>query len=432
MRLMKKETEKSDRKKMNKKTNSAKADSKPPTKPNENFADVQRLVHLLQVHQIELEHQNEELRVAQEELEVSRSKYVNLFDFSPTPYFTLNKEGIIKEVNLNASKMLGVDRNKLIGRRFNSFTPPDENDIFNSFINDIFNSVTKHTCELTIVNKGKQQFNVRLEGLEVEDALETEKKCQVALIDLTEYKRIEGSLKKSNEELIELNATKDKFFSIIAHDLRSPFQSLLGFAEILTTEIDSLSKDDIVYFSKGLNEDLRNLYGLLDNLLHWSMMQRNLLEFNPVEVDLFELVNKTIRLLHQNAVNKNISISNKINPGTFALADIDMVRLVVQNLLINAIKFTKSDGHILVTAVDEKNQIQVSVEDNGMGIDADKVTGMFGLNKMFTTNGTEGEKGTGLGLPLCKEFVERNEGRIWVESKPGKGSKFIFNLKKSI
>ena len=432
MKLMKKQIEKSDSKKVKKKTGPAKVKPKVPTQAREKFADVQRLVQLLQVHQTELEHQNIELRIAQEELEVSRNKYVNLFDFSPTPYFTLNKDGIIREVNLSASKMLGFDRNKLIGKRFNSFTLADENDIFNSFINDIFNSSVKHSCELTIVNKVKQQFKVLLEGLELGDALEPEKTCQVALIDMTEYKRIENSLKESNEELKELNATKDKFFSIIAHDLRSPFQSLLGFAEILSTEIDSLSKEDIVYFSKGLNEDLRNLYGLLDNLLHWSMMQRNMIEFNPAEVDLLELVNKIIRLLHQSAENKNISITNKINPGTFAHADVDMVRLVVQNLLINAIKFTKTDGHIVVTAVDKAEFVQITVQDDGMGIDPEKAADLFGFKKMFSTNGTEGEKGTGLGLPLCKEFVERNDGRIWVESKPGSGSKFVFNLKKSI
>ncbi len=432
MKLMKKQTEKSDSKKVKKKTEPAKVKPKVPTQGDEKFADIQRLVQLLQVHQTELEHQNVELRLAQEELEVSRNKYVNLFDFSPTPYFTLNKVGIIREVNLSASKMFGFDRNKLIGKRFNSFTPAEQNDIFNSFISDIFNSSVKHSCELIIVNKVKQKFHVLLEGIELEDALEPEKTCQIALIDMTQYKRIEKSLKESNKNLKELNATKDKFFSIVAHDLRSPFQSLLGFAEILSTEIDSFSKEDIVNFSKELNENLRNLYGLLDNLLHWSMMQRNLIEFNPAKVDLHELVNKIIRLLHQSAKNKNISIINQINPGTFAYADIDMVRLVIQNLLINAIKFTKTDGHIVVTAIDKAEFVQITVQDDGMGIDPEKVADMFSFKKIFSTKGTEGEKGTGLGLPLCKEFVERNDGRIWVESKPGNGSKFVFNLKKSI
>ena len=123
---------------------------------NEDFEDVQRLVHLLQVHQIELEHQNQELRIAQEELEVSRNKYVNLFDFSPIPYFTLDPDGIIREVNLSASKMFGIDRNKLIGKHFITFILSDERDVFHSFIKTVFNSSVKHSCELNVMNKNKQ------------------------------------------------------------------------------------------------------------------------------------------------------------------------------------------------------------------------------------------------------------------------------------
>lgn len=428
MKLMKKQTEKSDSKKVKKKTKPAKVKSKEPVQSLENFADVQRLVQLLQVHQVELEHQNIELRIAHEELEVSRNKYVNLFDFSPTPYFTLNKDGIITEVNLSASKMFGFDRNKLIGKRFNSFTPADENDIFNSFINKIFNSPEKHSCELTIVNKVKQQFQVLLEGLELEDALELEKKCQVALIDLTDYKRIENSLTESNGELKALNATKDKFFSIIAHDLRSPFQSLLGFSELLATEIETLSNEEIIQFSRALNDDLRNLYGLLNNLLHWSRMQRNILEFNPGVVKLHEVVNKTMSILNHSAKSKSIFLSNNIDGECNVYGDDDMIHLVVQNLILNAIKFTSADGHVIVSAIEKGNFIEVSVRDTGIGIEPGKTAELFNFNTIFTTEGTDGEKGTGLGLPLCKEFVERNLGKIWVESELGKGSKFIFTF----
>jgi PAS domain S-box-containing protein len=146
--------------------------------------DVKRLIHLLQVNQIELEHQNQELRIVHEELEVSRNKYVNLFDFSPIPYFTLNMDGIIKEVNLIACKMFGIDRNKLVGKRFIPFIPLDKREVFDKFINNVFSSDIKNSCELEVMNKDKRVFNVRLEGLKLEDALQTDQKCQVALIEL--------------------------------------------------------------------------------------------------------------------------------------------------------------------------------------------------------------------------------------------------------
>jgi len=147
--------------------------------------DIKKLIHLLQINQIELEHQNQELRIAQEELEVSRNKYVNLFDFSPIPYFTLDLDDVIKEVNICAGTMLGIDRNKLMGRHFITFIPLAERDIFNSFVKSVFNSTVKQSCELNVMNKDKRVFHVRLEGLEVVDTLESDRKCQVALIDLT-------------------------------------------------------------------------------------------------------------------------------------------------------------------------------------------------------------------------------------------------------
>jgi PAS domain S-box-containing protein len=412
----------------------AKIKAKPKSKKPaaEKIKDVQRLVHLLQVHQIELEHQNQELRITQEELEVSRNKYVNLFDFSPIPYFTIDPDSKIKEVNLNASKMFGIDRSKLIGKRFITYIPPDEKDIFNSFIKTVFNSPEKHSCELRVINKDKRVFNVLLEGLELDNTLEPDQKCQVALIDLTEYKNIENSFKKTTEELKLLNTTKDKFFSIIAHDLRSPFQSLLGSSELLATEIENLSHEEIILFSKGLNSNLINLYGLLDNLLHWSLMQRNVLEYKPVNLSLYDIVSKIIVISNQSVMKKNISISTNVDTGIFVYADADMLRTVVQNLLINAIKFTQTEGRIIISSTGKDGFVEVSVRDTGIGIEPEKSSELFNFNTLFSTDGTDGEKGTGLGLPLCKEFVERNGGKIWVESELGKGSEFTFTIPKTI
>jgi PAS domain S-box-containing protein len=166
---------------------SNKAKPKPKKPPVDKIEDIKRLVQLLQIHQVELEHQNQELRITHQELEASRNRYVNLFDFSPIPYFTLNTDGIIKEVNLIASKMFKIDRNKLVGKRFIPFISLDDRDVFNLFIHTVFNSHVKNSCELNVLNKDKRVFHVRLEGIELEDALQTEQNCQVALIDLTQY-----------------------------------------------------------------------------------------------------------------------------------------------------------------------------------------------------------------------------------------------------
>jgi len=170
--------------------------------------DVQKLVHSLQVYQIELEHQNQELRITEEELEESRTKYINLFDFSPIPYFTLDSSGIIKEVNLNAAKMLGIDRNKLIGSNIKVYVPLEEKTDLNTFIKKLFNSTTKQSCKLKVINKDKRVFYVLLEGIKSDNIVESDQQCQIALIDLTEYKKLEDLNKELSEELTLLRAAK--------------------------------------------------------------------------------------------------------------------------------------------------------------------------------------------------------------------------------
>jgi len=166
-----------------------KATIKTRTKPRKTVVqkkeNVQKLVELLQVHQIELEHQNQELKFVEEELEVSRNKYVNLFDFSPIPLFVLDLEGSIKGVNLCASSMLGFDRNKLMGKHLSAYIPIAERDVYKSFMTTVFSSPEKQSCELNVTNKDKRVFHVRLEARELADTLESERTCQVALIDLT-------------------------------------------------------------------------------------------------------------------------------------------------------------------------------------------------------------------------------------------------------
>ncbi|HSD62475.1 MAG TPA: PAS domain-containing sensor histidine kinase [Ignavibacteriaceae bacterium] len=389
--------------------------------------DVQKLIELLKIHQIELEHQNQELRNTQQELEESRNKYVNLFDFSPIPYFTLDSNGSIKEVNLSASKMFGIDRNKLMGKNLITYIYPDDRVIFGSFIKSLFYSPDKQSCELKIVSKDKHLFRVLLEGLMLDDITEPGSKCQIALIDLTEYKKIEYDLNKANEELKKLNANKDKFFSIIAHDLSSPFQGLLGITETLVEESRLLTPDE----SKELYNSAYRLFKLLSNLLEWAQMNKGEVNYMPVDLKLSSIVSQNIEFIKPKAISKEIRINTDIPDSTEIYADVNMINSILRNLLSNAVKFTPLHGEILLSVKEVGKMLEISVSDTGVGISEEDIKRLFKIDEKVSSEGTEGEPSAGLGLILCKEFVEKHGGHIWVESKVGKGSKFILTLHKS-
>ncbi len=170
--------------------------------------EVQKLVHLLQVNQVELEHQNQELRIAEEELEASRSKYVNLFDFSPIPYFALDPAGIIKEVNLSAGRLLGIDRHKLIGKNITAHIPSEERNSFKSFVKTVFESPVKQSCKMRVTGKDNSVFYVLVEGVIPDDTVESDQRCQIALIDLTEFKKLEDAYKELSDELRVLKSAR--------------------------------------------------------------------------------------------------------------------------------------------------------------------------------------------------------------------------------
>jgi PAS domain S-box-containing protein len=181
---------------------------KPRPSGAKQMEDVQKLVQLLQVNQVELEHQNLELRIAEEELETSRSKYVNLFDFSPIPYFALDRDGVIKEVNLSAARMFGIDRNRLIGKNLTAYVPSEDRNTFKTFLTDVFGSLLKQSCRVRLTNKDKSVFHVLLEGVRPGDTAEADQRCQIALIDLTEYKKLEDTCTELSEKLIVLRTLK--------------------------------------------------------------------------------------------------------------------------------------------------------------------------------------------------------------------------------
>ncbi len=246
--------------------------------------------------------------------------------------------------------------------------------------------------------------------------------------DITDRIQAEKKLKKIADELKNINASKDKFFSIIAHDLKSPFTAILGYSEILMNEAEELEKNEVREFTTNLNSVARSTFSLLSNLLEWSRLQTHRMKFEPEEFPLIQIVNPIVELLSQNALSKNIKIKNEIAGGQNVFADGNMVSTVIRNLVTNAIKFTPHHGEIIISSQIKDGEILTSVQDNGIGINEADLPKLFRIDVQHTTEGTDEEKGTGLGLLLCKELIELNNGRIWVESEVGKGSKFYFTL----
>jgi PAS domain S-box-containing protein len=246
--------------------------------------------------------------------------------------------------------------------------------------------------------------------------------------DITELRIREAALRKSETQLRELNATKDKFFSIIAHDLKHPFNSILGFSNLLTTNLHKYNQEKIMEFVQIINISAQNAFNLLGNLLEWSMVQTDNIDFKPEIFILESLVIDTIKITAGNSLAKNIHVSYEIKETIQIFADRNMINTVLRNLLNNAIKYTHKNGTVKIIALTEENTVKVSVRDNGVGINSEKIDKLFTISEKISTQGTDAEKGTGLGLILCKEFVQKNKGRIWVESEIGKGSEFFFTL----
>lgn len=249
---------------------------------------------------------------------------------------------------------------------------------------------------------------------------------------VNELGRLNSQLKNSEEELKNSNVAKDKFFSIIAHDLRSPFSSLLSFSEFLSEDIDDLPKSDIKLFAEKINEAAKGVFDLLENLLQWSRIQSGKIQMKSSSFDISRKINQVIHLLFNNADRKNIKVLNEIVSDLSVFADEDMIFSVVQNLLSNAIKFTREDGLITFRSVDKEDKIEVSITDNGVGIKEEDLKKLFRIDAHHTTYGTNDEKGSGLGLILCKEMIERNGGTIDAKSIVGEGTTFSFTLLKAI
>ena len=249
--------------------------------------------------------------------------------------------------------------------------------------------------------------------------------------DITLKKKEEELLAEHTKQLQKLNYTKDKFFSIIAHDLRNPFHSILGFTELLMrnySDFDDAKKQEFVGL---IYESSQHAHNLLENLLQWSRTQTDRIKYNPSKQSLSRIIDETVQVLNASLKKKGLIFSSEIQKDIFVYVDKNMIDLVIRNLLSNAIKFTPSGGKISISAKDDGKFLVVSISDTGVGIDPEDLHRLFQFEEFHTTTGTAGEPGTGLGLIICQEFIRKHGGEITIKSELDKGSTFTFTLPKA-
>lgn len=386
-----------------------------------------RVQHL---HNFSLKNEIIERKEIERALTESKQKYRDLVELLPETIYEADFSGKIIYLNDAGLKLFGYTNKDLKTEiLLDQLVAPESFDNMHQHIEIIYGFVKANRTLMTGITKKGKTFPMSIHTVPVT----VNNKCtgtRGVIIDMTEQKRFEEQLHKNAEDLQALNTSKDKFFSIIAHDLRSPFTSFLGFTEILDEEFDTLPEAELKSIVSLMRGSALNLYQLLENLLEWSLLHREITQFEPRVTQLLPLVESCEEVIIHSARKKEITLKTEIPGDLMVVADTHMLMTIIRNLLTNAVKFTHKGGHVSVAAYTSGEQIvTVAVNDTGIGISADLIGKIFRIDSNNKTKGTEGEVSTGLGLILCKEFVEKHGGEIWVESEEGKGSTFFFTLK---
>jgi two-component system sensor histidine kinase/response regulator len=332
-------------------------------------------------------------------------------------------------INQGAEKIFGIEKGKMINKSLPQFVSRETG---SQIIKNLkrLNDSDAVSFEISVEKTGE---NTRIILITATSLRHDDKQTGTFLVfnDITSWKKTEETLLKSEKELRELNAEKDKFFSIIAHDLKNPFHSILNFSDLLLKHYTTYDKEEVLTFIKMIHQSSTQAFNLLDNLLHWSRAQTGRMNLKPAVVDLHNIITKNIYLLEVAAMEKNIQVSHSVKPRTYIFCDENMLSTVIRNLLSNAIKFTRPTGKITIGNREKSRTHEISVTDTGVGIKEEDLGKLFRIDIHYSTTGTANEEGTGLGLVLCREFVNLNNGSIRVISKPGKGSAFFVELPKA-
>jgi signal transduction histidine kinase/DNA-binding response OmpR family regulator len=370
----------------------------------------------------ELQTTNEKLSEANQNLKTEREQFLSVLESIPENIHLTDPDSYeIIFANRTMLKTYGAD---IIGKKCHQVIYKKEEPC--DFCPEIKNKnqETPHYSEIYNEHLNKH-FYVIERGIKWPDKRFV--RFEMA-IDITKRKKTEETLREREKELSELNATKDKFFSIIAHDLKNPFNAIIGFSELLMESTEGINNEKIMRYSGQINSSSHKAYKLLENLLEWSRAQTGRIEFSPKDLILYFAINESVETLLGQAEAKEISIQNEISHEIIVHVDENMLDTIIRNLLSNAIKFTPRKGNIHISATKKDGFIEISIADTGVGMSAETIEKLFKISEKVTNYGTENEQGTGLGLLLSKEFIVRHGGDIKVTSEIDKGSIFSFTV----
>ena len=359
-----------------------------------------------------------------EKSEKNETLFRTIFDISPAGIAICNEEGTVVHLNEAFESIDGYPVKDEIGKNFINNIHPDDQEWVSAKMDDIISGKYKFASgELRFVHKEGHTLWARAISTLFPEKINGKKTMIAVVQDISKMKEIEEKLK-------EANATKEKFISILSHDLGNSFNALMGFSDILLHNFKHLEEHEIEDQIRFIHSVSEKSHSLLEDILSWAKMRSNKISFNPQKIQLFKACLEVAEIYISNAKAKNITVVCD-GPGEFeVLADENMLRTILRNLITNAIKFTRPNGKITVKSIDLGSEVQISVSDNGIGISEDNIPKLWDISVPRNNMGTDLEQRSGYGLVLCKEFVERHGGKIWAESAPGKGSDFNFTLPK--
>ncbi len=349
-------------------------------------------------------------------------------DTIPNPMFFMDKDGRFQGCNSAFRKIHERENDEIIGKTVFDLYPKELADIYYESDIEMLSQGETQQMESKVILPHDKWLDVIFYKNAFYDSNGEVAGLLGIMLNITERKKAEDNLKNSEKQLREVNAAKDKFFSIIAHDLTNPLNAIMGLSGLLHTEFEYFDDNEKKEVIENLHNATQSTFKLLQNLLEWSKSQIGKLVINPETLNLSTIATENIALLSSMAHSKMIKLKSSIPYEALVVADANLISTVVRNLISNSIKFTPKGGDILISSKRVNRHMEVCVKDTGVGIKPENLEKLFSIEKQFRTKGTEGEYGSGLGLMLCKEFIEKNNGQIWAESEIGKGTEVKFTL----